>query len=1278
MNRISNVRQGLCFALLLGSGHVSASGTEPVNDELSVRKNLAQSLQSQLQQDEDAKSQRRATAGAKLAQILGRDASTEQMGRVGENLASGLFNSAVQQSLAPFGTARVKVNLSSAHLDGSEFDFLLPLYETQNNLFFTQTGIRRIDDRTMANLGMGYRFWPSEERMLGANLFYDYDISRKHERLGAGLEYAQDFFRLSTNGYFRLSGWQVSPDFEDYHERVANGFDIRSEAWLPAYPQLGGKLGYTRFYGDQVGIFGPGDLQKNPELLTIGLNYTPVPLAGISVQKTVNTRGSHDEFSVALNLSWQFGLPLKVQLDPERVRFNRTLAGSRYDLVDRNNVIVLEYKKDTLFSAIENKTLSGTENSTLALNLDITSRYAVTGISWQASEYFAAGGDVIYENNGYYLVLPEWKENTPNQYLLEGRAIDAKGNLSDPFTVQLDVLPMNVKISLAGDLKGEEGQTLATGLNARTENGIGKVEWKAPEFLAAGGKFIQSSAASGENYSLNYYAVLPPYQAGGTNEYQIEVTVTDDKGNISNTASAKIVVEARSLVLALPDLVSGNEGERVKLPLTVTSNAPVESFEWEAAEFIASGGQVSVEKDAIWLTLPAWSQGSRNQYAFTLTAKDSENHTSAPVSTLISVASASISFTLDDAVSGVSGDQLTLSPQVSAEAGLDRIEWQSEAFFSAGGQITPNGQNGYSLTLPLWNKSGNNTYVVRATAYDNNGRSSVTLLMTVEVRPAEITVTAPESLEGTEQETLAVSIRAEAENTTVQEVIISADAFLAAGGKITGSAPDYQLVLPPWQAEGSNSYAIVVTGRDARGNVSEPVTMMVTVGKAPLTLTGETSVTGFESSTAVVETTVESLYGIDRYDIDAAAFTAAGGTVEQQDGGFKLVLPGYEVGGENRYTVTIKAVDKKGSVSAPLALNVVVTTRLLDASGQCSVVGGGQGYEAGIDKNSVEYQEARDYATLKALTDSGAKYIYIPGEVDIEIPAVDNALVVKEGTTIFSDRGVNGSSGARLNVSYVDEQEYKFPIIVMNSNTRMSGIRYEGPYQGTTTNNTTIGIQVAVNSTNVEVDNMEMWGWPWAAVSVKHATNVRVHHSYIHDNIKSSLGYGVVTQNGNATAEVACNVFNSNRHAIAGAGVSGEGYAAHHNLVLNGGERGAYHQFDMHLSTSENIAGAFMEITENWFDFGRYGTSNRSSIMVRGQPERGPITVTDNWFSQGWEVGSQYAVAGEYGTWVPNVDAILETNQFNVEMNYLNKGNNQCVIDWLGYNQSVNCTGVGY
>ncbi|HDP9620698.1 TPA: inverse autotransporter beta domain-containing protein, partial [Escherichia coli] len=45
-----------------------------------------------------------------------------------------------------------------------------------------------------------------------------------------------------------------SPDIEDYQERPANGWDIRAEGYLPAWPQLGASLMYEQYYGDEVGL----------------------------------------------------------------------------------------------------------------------------------------------------------------------------------------------------------------------------------------------------------------------------------------------------------------------------------------------------------------------------------------------------------------------------------------------------------------------------------------------------------------------------------------------------------------------------------------------------------------------------------------------------------------------------------------------------------------------------------------------------------------------------------------------------------------------------------------------------------------------------------------------------------------------------------------------------------------------------------------------------------------------------------------------------------------
>nr|WP_255324708.1 inverse autotransporter beta domain-containing protein [Budvicia aquatica] len=52
-----------------------------------------------------------------------------------------------------------------------------------------------------------------------------------------------------------------------------------------------------------------------------------------------------DESQVDLQVNYQLGTALDKQLDPDNVGAMRTLRGSRYDMVDRNYDIVLEYKE---------------------------------------------------------------------------------------------------------------------------------------------------------------------------------------------------------------------------------------------------------------------------------------------------------------------------------------------------------------------------------------------------------------------------------------------------------------------------------------------------------------------------------------------------------------------------------------------------------------------------------------------------------------------------------------------------------------------------------------------------------------------------------------------------------------------------------------------------------------------------------------------------------------------------------------------------------------------
>ncbi|WP_455772792.1 inverse autotransporter beta domain-containing protein [Yersinia intermedia] len=249
-----------------------------------------------------------------------------------------------QEFLGQFGKAQVNLAVDdNGSLSKSAFSLFSPWYENDAMVVFSQIGVHRQDNRMIGNLGAGVRF-DQGDWLAGANTFLDQDISRNHSRLGLGLEWWADNLKLASNYYHPLSGWKDSKDFDNYLERPARGFDVRAQGYLPAYQQLGASAVYEQYYGDEVALFGKDNLQKDPRAVTVGVDYTPFPLATLKVSHKMGKDGKNNS-ELGLQVSYQIGTPLEKQLDPGNVAAMRSLKGSRYDLVDRNYDIVLEYKE---------------------------------------------------------------------------------------------------------------------------------------------------------------------------------------------------------------------------------------------------------------------------------------------------------------------------------------------------------------------------------------------------------------------------------------------------------------------------------------------------------------------------------------------------------------------------------------------------------------------------------------------------------------------------------------------------------------------------------------------------------------------------------------------------------------------------------------------------------------------------------------------------------------------------------------------------------------------
>ncbi|CTX16350.1 putative invasin [Escherichia coli] len=259
--------------------------------------------------------------------------------------------------------------------------------------------------------------------------------SRYHSRAGIGAEYWRDYLKLSSNGYLRLTNWRSAPELDnDYEARPANGWDVRAEGWLPAWPHLGGKLVYEQYYGDEVALFDKDDRQSNPHAITAGLNYTPFPLMTFSAEQRQGKQGENDT-RFAVDFTWQPGSAMQKQLDPNEVAARRSLAGSRFDLVDRNNNIVLEYRKKELVRLTLTDPVTGKSGEVKSLVSSLQTKYALKGYNVEATALEAAGGKVVTTGKDILVTLPGYRftstPETDNTWPIEVTAEDVKGNFSN-------------------------------------------------------------------------------------------------------------------------------------------------------------------------------------------------------------------------------------------------------------------------------------------------------------------------------------------------------------------------------------------------------------------------------------------------------------------------------------------------------------------------------------------------------------------------------------------------------------------------------------------------------------------------------------------------------------------------------------------------------------------------------------------------------------------------------------------------------------------------------
>lgn len=350
--------------------------------------------------------------------------------------------SEAESLLSPWGKASINLLVDEhGNWDGSSASLFTPWEDNNRYLTWSQVGFTQRDDSAIGNLGAGQR-WVAGNWLLGYNAFYDNQLSSNLQRAGFGTEAWGEYLRLSANYYQPLSGWQ-SGNSETLEQRLARGYDVTAQAWLPFYRHINTSVSLEQYFGQNVDLFDSGTGYRNPVAVTMGLNYTPIPLLTLTAQHKQGESGVSQD-NLGLKVNYRFGVPVEKQLSAAEVATTSSLRGSRYDNVERDSLPVMEYRQTKTLSAfLATPPWELQSGETVALKLQIRASHNVRSITWQGDTRALSLTPPAdnRDSDGWSIIMPAWSETEPNEYRLSVVIEDSKGKKVTSNWITLKLAP---------------------------------------------------------------------------------------------------------------------------------------------------------------------------------------------------------------------------------------------------------------------------------------------------------------------------------------------------------------------------------------------------------------------------------------------------------------------------------------------------------------------------------------------------------------------------------------------------------------------------------------------------------------------------------------------------------------------------------------------------------------------------------------------------------------------------------------------------------------------
>jgi len=251
------------------------------------------------------------------------------------------LSSTLENMMPGDGITEVSVDYNDGDEDQLNFSILgvRDIEATDISNLFTQFSLMNqeinSENRIIGNLGFGYRhLLDVNNLMLGANTFYDRDLTDGQSRLGLGVEVKGAIIDLTANSYRKITNSEV---VNGDREQVLSGWDYNLSSQLPMAPWARINLNEYKWEAEK------GVSDQKGKIYSLELDVTNSVEVIASLDRSALT-GVDDESSIKINYSYPPKEKIMVMTEGLSDNFfeKRNMQHELKEKVKRRNKLVME------------------------------------------------------------------------------------------------------------------------------------------------------------------------------------------------------------------------------------------------------------------------------------------------------------------------------------------------------------------------------------------------------------------------------------------------------------------------------------------------------------------------------------------------------------------------------------------------------------------------------------------------------------------------------------------------------------------------------------------------------------------------------------------------------------------------------------------------------------------------------------------------------------------------------------------------------------------------